>query len=73
MFQKFLPVRRYQKYYDIDFERYYKEGYRVIFDVDNTLVPHNAPADERAKKFFKRLDAMGCSIVFTSNNKRTGE
>ena len=43
----------------------------MIFDVDNTLVPHNAPADERAKKLFKRLDAMGMQYCFTSNNKRT--
>ena len=53
MFQKFYPSEDIRSTYDIDFERYYKEGYRgVIFDVDNTLVPHNAPADERAKKLF---------------------
>ena len=46
MFQKFYPSEDIRSTYDIDFERYYKEGYRgVIFDVDNTLVPHNAPAD----------------------------
>ena len=51
MFQKFYPSEDIRSTYDIDFERYYQEGYRgVIFDVDNTLVPHNAPADERAKK-----------------------
>ena len=64
------PSEDIRSTYDIDFERYYKEGYRgVIFDVDNTLVPHNAPADERAKKLFKRLDAMGMQYCFTSNNK----
>ena len=53
MFQKFYPSEDIRSTYDIDFERYYKEGYRgVIFDVDNTLVPHDAPADERAKKLF---------------------
>ena len=51
MFQKFYPSEDIRSTYDIDFERYYKEGYRgVIFDVDNTLVPHNAPADERAQR-----------------------
>lgn len=70
MFQKFYPSEDIRSTYDIDFERYYKEGYRgVIFDVDNTLVPHNAPADERAKKLFKRLDAIGMQYCFTSNNK----
>ena len=66
MFQKFYPSEDIRSTYDIDFERYYQEGYRgVIFDVDNTLVPHNAPADERAKKLFKRLDAIGMQYCFT--------
>ena len=70
MFQTFYPSEDIRSTYDIDFERYYKEGYRgVIFDVDNTLVPHDAPADERAKKLFKRLDAIGMQYCFTSNNK----
>lgn len=30
--------------YEIDFEQYYQDGYRaIIFDIDNTLVPHGAP------------------------------
>ena len=37
--------------------------------IHNTLVPHDAPADERAKKLFKRLDAIGMQYCFTSNNK----
>ena len=32
--------------YHIDFDKLYNEGYRgIIFDIDNTLVPHGAPAD----------------------------
>ena len=47
MFQKFYPSEDIRSTYDIDFERYYQEGYRgVVFDVDNTLVPHNAPAED---------------------------
>ena len=73
MFQKFYPSEDIRSTYDIDFERYYKEGYRgVIFDVDNTLVPHNAPADERDKEVIKRLDAMGmqyCLQVTTKNQE----
>ena len=46
------------------------EGYRgVIFDIDNTLVPHGAPADERAKKLFGQLHAMGFSTCLISNNQ----
>jgi len=56
--------------YDIDFHRLYEEGYRgLIFDVDNTLVPHNAPADQQAKDLFSYLNHLGYFFMFVSNNK----
>lgn len=56
--------------YAIDFEKLARQGYRgVIFDVDNTLVPHGAPADERAKKLFAELCAQGYRIILLSNNR----
>lgn len=56
--------------YVIDFERLYARGYRgLIFDIDNTLVPHGAPIDARARKLFARLRAIGFSYIFISNNK----
>ena len=56
--------------YDIDFKKLYEQGYRgVIFDVDNTLVPHNAPADDRAKALFKELHEIGFQALLLSNNK----
>ena len=49
MLEHFFPDMYYESTYIIDFEQYYKDGYRgVIFDIDNTLVPHGAPADERS-------------------------
>ena len=55
---------------DIDFEQYYQDGYRaIIFDIDNTLVPHGAPADQRAIALFKRLHALGYQTMMLSNNK----
>ena len=41
----------------------------IIFDIDNTLVPHGAPADERAKKLFAHLKELGFSCCLLSNNK----
>ena len=56
--------------YIIPFEKLYEEGYRgVIFDIDNTLVPHGAPADERAKKLFARLNDIGFASCLISNNQ----
>lgn len=56
--------------YEIDFEQYYQDGYRaIIFDIDNTLVSHGAPADQRAIALFKRLHALGYQTMMLSNNK----
>lgn len=56
--------------YVIDFDKLFNEGYRaVIFDVDNTLVPHGAPADERAISLFAHLKELGYSCMLLSNNK----
>ena len=54
----------------VSFEELYEKGYRgVLFDIDNTLVPHGAPADERAKKLFARLKEIGFSCCLISNNQ----
>lgn len=56
--------------YQIDFEMLYQKGYRgVIFDIDNTLVPHGAPADERAVRLFERLKNIGFDCCLLSNNQ----
>jgi hypothetical protein len=64
------PDEYVESTYRIDFEQLYTEGYRgIIFDIDNTLVPHGAPADERAISLFARLKELGYSCVLLSNNK----
>ena len=42
----------------------------MIFDIDNTLVPHGAPQDERSLRLFSRLKKLGFQCCFLSNNKR---
>lgn len=55
--------------YRIDFEKLYGEGYRgIIFDIDNTLVPHGAPADGRAIDLFAQLRRIGFESCLLSNN-----
>ena len=55
---------------DYDFDAAYVRGKRaVLFDIDNTLVPHGAPADEDIKRFFGRLSARGFRVCAVSNNK----
>lgn len=70
MFDTFFPQEIQNSTYDIDFEQLYAEGYRgVIFDIDNTLVPHGAPADDRAKALFCRLKELGFQCCLLSNNQ----
>lgn len=70
MLEPFYPKEYKNSTYEIDFENWRKKGYRgIIFDVDNTLVPHGAPADDRAKQLFERLHALGFQSVLLSNNK----
>lgn len=70
MLEKFYPDEYYGSAYGIDFARYYQKGYRgIIFDIDNTLVPHGAPADERSMALFERLRDLGFESLLLSNNK----
>ena len=70
MFDTFFPDEYVVSTYAIPFEKLYEEGYKgLVFDIDNTLVPHGAPADERAVKLFERLRKMGFSTCLISNNQ----
>lgn len=70
MLEWFYPKRRLGSAYEIPYEAYKKRGFQgVIFDIDNTLVPHNAPADKRAGELFGRLHAMGFETCLLSNNR----
>lgn len=64
-----LPKEEYKGTYDIPFEHFYSKGVRgVIFDIDNTLVLHDEPADDRACELFKRLKQIGFKTCIVSNN-----
>jgi len=70
MFKMFFPDDRASSTYSIDFKKLYARGYRgIIFDIDNTLVPHGAPADQKAKALFEELRADGFKTCLISNNK----
>lgn len=70
MFERFFPDAYMESTYAVPFEKLYEEGIRgVIFDIDNTLVPHGAPADKRAEELFVRLKDIGFSTCLISNNQ----
>lgn len=70
MLKKFYPNECADSSYVINYKRLYGQGYRgLIFDIDNTLVEHGAPADYRAIQLMKELKRIGFQICLLSNNR----
>lgn len=68
----FFPSAYVSRMVDYDFVSAYKDGKRLIlFDIDNTIVPHDAPADEEAVSFTARLKNMGFRLCCVSNNSQS--
>ena len=68
--ERFYPDEYLDSAYCIDFDKLAQEGYRgVLFDIDNTLVPHGAPADARALRLFEHLRKIGMDYCVISNNQ----
>ncbi len=56
--------------YEIDYNKLYKDGFRgIIYDIDNTLVAHDAPANEKAIVLLHRVQELGFKVCLLSNNK----
>lgn len=69
MLERFFPQRYYSSTLSIDFADYYKIGYRgILFDIDNTLAPHNGDPSEQVIELFEQLKKMGFKICLISNN-----
>ena len=70
LLETFYPSEIQDSTYVIDFEDWKKKGYKgIIFDIDNTLVPHGVDADERSIALFQKLKELGFSTMLLSNNK----
>jgi len=69
LFKKLCPTEWTDSIYAYDFKKAYEKGCRgVILDIDNTLVPHDAPADGRAAELCRKLKETGIRPVIVSNN-----
>ena len=70
MFEKFYPDHEVESAYKINYEELYQKGYRgLIYDIDNTLTEHGAPATKEAKDLMEQLKRKGFQICLLSNNK----
>ena len=63
------PGRMVSSVYEMDWEKLALTYRGVIFDIDNTLVTHGAPANEKAKKLFAHLHELGFATCLISNNQ----
>ncbi len=70
IFKNLYPDTYYKNAYKVDYESFHDRGYRgIIFDIDNTLVPHDAPADAKSALLVKRLKKRGFKVEIVSNNE----
>jgi HAD superfamily phosphatase (TIGR01668 family) len=70
MLQKFYPSEIADSAYAIDYKSLYQQGYRgLLFDIDNTLVEHGAPANKRAIELISKLKEIGFRVCLISNNQ----
>ncbi len=70
--KKFIPNEYETTVYDINFEKLYNEGKRLIIsDLDNTLISYKEEIPNNELKELKnRLEQMGFKIVLCSNNHK---
>ena len=70
MFEKLYPTKEYDSAYKVPYESLYAAGKRgIIYDIDNTLVMHGAPANDKSIELFEKLRYIGFKTVLLSNNK----
>lgn len=69
MFRKFYPMAYVESVFVIDYESLYEKGYRgILFDIDNTLVPHGKPSTMEVVGLFQKIQAIGFATMLLSNN-----
>ena len=69
MFSYFYPKLWADSAYHIRYRALYEKGFRgLIFDIDNTLVPHDAPPDEKSIALMQELKSIGFQVMTVSNN-----
>ena len=59
MLKKLYPYEYVESVFTINYKKLYKMGYRgIIFDIDNTLVPHGADSTKEIDELFKKIQII---------------
>lgn len=71
MLQLLFPGDYVEDVFSINYDKLYSNGYRgLIFDIDNTLVPHGADSTAQVDELFKKLHNNGFKTLLLSNNNK---
>ena len=71
MLKIFYPYEYLEDVFTIDYQTLREKGFKgLIFDIDNTLVPHGADSTEQVDALFSTLNSMGFSTLLLSNNNK---
>lgn len=69
MFKKLYPYKYVESVFSINYEKLYQMGYRgIVFDIDNTLVPHGKDSTKEVDNLFQVLHKIGFKTLLLSNN-----
>ena len=68
MLKAYYPCEYAASVFDIDWQKVYGRGYRgVIFDIDNTLVPHGDDSTPEVDELFVEIHAAGLKTVLLTS------
>lgn len=69
MLKKLYPYEYVESVFIIDYEKLFKKGYKgIIFDLDNTLVPHGEDSTDEIDELFKKIQRIGFKTFILSDN-----
>lgn len=69
MFKVFYPYEYVESVFSIDYHKLYNKGYKgIIFDIDNTLVPHGNDSTKEIDDLFRIIHNIGFKTLLLSNN-----
>ena len=64
-----FPCAYAESVFGIDYQKLYEDGFRgIIFDIDNTLVPHGADSCPEIDELFLKIRSTGLKTLILSNN-----
>lgn len=70
--KNFYPFEYVDSVFDIDYKKLYDRGYRgIIFDIDNTLVPHGKPSTKEIDELFISIQNIGFKTFLLSDNGKS--